>query len=124
MTSLNIDLVCFSHLRWDFVFQRPQHLMSRFARNSRVYFFEEPIFEGDRPRINSIRCPQTGVQVVTPFLPPHTSREATSELLKRLLYSLFQKEKIEKFVARYYTPMALEFSNDLPPAVTVYGCMH
>ena len=24
-------LLCFSHLRWDFVFQRPQHLMSRFA---------------------------------------------------------------------------------------------
>jgi len=21
------DLICFSHLRWDFVFQRPQHLM-------------------------------------------------------------------------------------------------
>ena len=25
-------LLCLSHLRWDFVFQRPQHLMSRFAR--------------------------------------------------------------------------------------------
>ena len=29
-------LICFSHLRWDFVFQRPQHLMSRFAREMTV----------------------------------------------------------------------------------------
>ena len=33
------DLVCFSHLRWDFVFQRPQHLLTRFARMGRVFYF-------------------------------------------------------------------------------------
>ena len=27
------SLICFSHLRWDFVFQRPQHLMVRAARS-------------------------------------------------------------------------------------------
>ena len=26
-------LICFSHLRWHFVYQRPQHLMTRFARD-------------------------------------------------------------------------------------------
>ena len=31
-------LICFSHLRWDFVYQRPQHLMSRFARQGRVFY--------------------------------------------------------------------------------------
>jgi UDP-galactopyranose mutase len=36
-------LICFSHLRWDFVFQRPQHLMTRFARERRVFYFEEPL---------------------------------------------------------------------------------
>src|SRR6185503_1618342 len=35
-------LVCFSHLRWNFVFQRPQHLMSRFAHEMTVIFWEEP----------------------------------------------------------------------------------
>jgi len=39
------DLICLSHLRWDFVWQRPQHLMSRFARDRRVFFVEEPIWE-------------------------------------------------------------------------------
>jgi len=38
------DVVCLSHLRWDFVYQRPQHLLSRFAKEGRVFFFEEPIF--------------------------------------------------------------------------------
>ena len=41
------DIVCFSHLRWHFVFQRPQHLMSRFARERRVFFIEEPVYEAD-----------------------------------------------------------------------------
>ena len=36
-------LICFSHLRWNFVFQRPQHLMSRFAREMNVIYWEEPI---------------------------------------------------------------------------------
>ena len=31
------DLICLSHLRWNFVFQRPQHLMTRYARHARVY---------------------------------------------------------------------------------------
>ena len=38
------DIICLSHLRWDFVFQRPQHLLSRFTQNGRVFYFEEPIF--------------------------------------------------------------------------------
>jgi len=37
------DLVCLSHLRWDFVFQRPQHLMTRWAKHARVFYVEEPI---------------------------------------------------------------------------------
>ena len=40
-----MDIVCFSHLRWNFVYQRPQHLLSRFARNRRVFYIEEPFFE-------------------------------------------------------------------------------
>ena len=38
------DLVCFSHLRWDFVYQRPQHLLTRCAKDRRVFFIEEPIY--------------------------------------------------------------------------------
>ena len=46
----NTDLLVFSHLRWDFVYQRPQHLMSRFARDRRVFFIEEPIDHDGEPK--------------------------------------------------------------------------
>src|SRR4051794_22518239 len=44
-SSMNkvFDLICFSHLRWDFVLQRPHHLLSRFATASRVFYIEEPL---------------------------------------------------------------------------------
>src|SRR5207253_5282368 len=42
------NLICFSHLRWNFVFQRPQHLMCRFARDMRVTYWEEPVDIGPR----------------------------------------------------------------------------
>src|SRR5438552_17341569 len=47
MGTTRPPLLCFSHLRWDFVWQRPQHLMSRFARDREVFFVEEPEFRAD-----------------------------------------------------------------------------
>jgi UDP-galactopyranose mutase len=106
-----------------FVFQRPQHLMSRFAQHSRVYFVEEPVFEGTRARCKSMICEQTGVNVVTPVLPPGTSHESASGMLRTLIRDLVREEQIAKFAAWYYTPMALQFSADLEPELTVYDCM-
>ncbi len=39
----SMPLIVFSHLRWNFVFQRPQHLLSRLAQERPVIFVEEPI---------------------------------------------------------------------------------
>ena len=61
------DLLCFSHLRWNFVFQRPQHLMSRCAKERRVFFVEEPIVDAPTPRL-AVEA-HDGVQVVVPHLP-------------------------------------------------------
>src|SRR3954449_7685918 len=74
MTTHPIDLICLSHLRWDFVLQRPQHLMSRFARNRRVFFFEEAVFEDVEPHIRQQICASTGVHVVKPVLRTGTDR--------------------------------------------------
>src|SRR5690606_29781039 len=38
------DLICFAHHRWNFIYHRPQHLMSRFAKCFRVFYIEEPVF--------------------------------------------------------------------------------
>ena len=71
-------LICFSHLRWDFVFQRPQHLMCRFAREMTVIFWEEPI-EIERRETAFLKVRQAedfpGVRLVTPHLPQGLSEE-------------------------------------------------
>jgi ribonuclease BN (tRNA processing enzyme) len=36
-------IIVFSHLRWDFVFQRPQHLLTRLAQSYKILFVEEPV---------------------------------------------------------------------------------
>src|SRR5258708_1764927 len=64
----NSDLVCFSHLRWDFVYQRPQHLLTRFARDRRVFFVEEPIFGNGSMHLD-VQERDGGVRVVVPHLP-------------------------------------------------------
>jgi len=64
-------LFCFSHLRWDFVFQRPQHLMTRLARRMRVVFWEEPRVVANlaEPQLALRTCAQSGVTVAVPELP-------------------------------------------------------
>ena len=66
------DLLCFSHLRWDFVFQRPQHSMSRAAKNGRIFFIKEPIHFQDDPYLDVSHC-ASGVTVVVPRFASDTS---------------------------------------------------
>src|SRR5574338_890592 len=61
-----LDLVCFSHLSWNFVYQRPQHLMSRFARNRRVFYIEEPDVGPDASRL--LLKEDGNVRVAVPYL--------------------------------------------------------
>jgi len=116
------DVVCLSHLRWDFVFQRPQQLMSRCARERRVFFVEEPVFEGDKAEMKLRPSPQ-GVQVAVPFLPQGLTQEEALNQQKKLISDLFARQKIEKYALWYYTPLALTWTNPLAPLATVYDCM-
>src|SRR5213078_188476 len=79
-------LVCFSHLRWNFVFQRPQHLLSLLASEWPVIFWEEPIFEtvGFAPCIET-HSPHRGVTVVVPHLPQGLDTKAGAAELRALL---------------------------------------
>ena len=114
-------IVCFSHLRWDFVFQRPQHLMSRFAKERPVIFWEEPHLGAGEPRIETRICPATGVVVTTPVLPAELAEDERDAVLARLLDETVAGRPVR---ARwYYTPMMLSFSRRLPAACVVYDCM-
>jgi UDP-galactopyranose mutase len=117
------DLVCLSHLRWDFVYQRPQHLMSRCARERRVFFVEEPVFRTDAlPRLNS-RVDDSGVCVVVPQLPLSTDANEVPGILANLVDGMFTKCGIRDAILWYYTPLARSFTRHLPARVTIYDCM-
>jgi UDP-galactopyranose mutase len=117
------DIVCFSHLRWNFVFQRPQHLLSRAAKTQRVFFVEEPVYtDGDNSYLDYSN-PVPGVSVVVPRLPHGMSHKDAIATQRRLVNELLVDAEINDFILWYYTPMALAFSSHLKPAVTVYDCM-
>ena len=97
--------------------------MSRFARDRRVFFFEEPVFEGTVAKVRSAVCDATGVTVCTPLLPQGLSPAGILQHQRELLDSLINEEGIVQPVTWYYTPMSLEFSNHLEAKLVVYDCM-
>jgi glycosyltransferase involved in cell wall biosynthesis len=115
------DLICLSHLRWNFVFQRPQHLMTRFATQRRVFYFEEPLFDVEVPEL-IVRNDQ-GVYVCVPHLPCGLSGAGVVHALRGLLQDLLRTRNIERPVLWYYTPMALEFTRDFHATTLVFDCM-
>lgn len=103
------------------MFQRPQHLMSRFARDYRVVFWEEPIFDAAAgPSLDLSICAKSGVTVAVPHLNPNEA--ALHEMqLRRLVDELVGPPG--RLVRWYYTPMMLPFSRHLAADCTVYDCM-
>lgn len=116
------DLICYSHLRWDFVYQRPQHLLSRFANARRVFFVEEPIAGDGAPRLD-LSWREAGVWVAQPRVPRTFDQRATERAMQALLDELVRDHSIRSHIAWYYSPMALGFSRHLEPAITIYDCM-
>ena len=118
-------LLCFSHLRWNFVFQRPQHLMSRFAREMNVIYWEEPIEVGPKETA-FLKVQQAednpNVRIVVPHLPEGMPEDAREAALGRLLDAHLATVK-GPLVAWYYTPMMLPFSRHITPDVTVFDVM-
>lgn len=121
-TSSAYDLVCLSHLRWNFVFQRPQHLLMRCARERRVFFWEEPISDAGTTAFLEYTS-HDGVMVVTPHLPPGTSERTIIAEQRRMIDNLLADEQLVDYVLWYYTPMALPFTEHLVPEAIVYDCM-
>lgn len=118
------DILCFSHLRWDFVYQRPQHLLSRFALSgSRVFFIEESIFTDVAEPYFDISPREENLYVVVPQIPHGTSEEKLNEILALLTDKLIAENKMQEYISWYYTPMMLSWSQYLTPLATVFDSM-
>lgn len=112
-------LLCFSHLRWNFVHQRPQHLLNEAASSHRVYYVEEPEFGSGVPFFR-MRVAPSGVTVLTPVF----DKSADHVLEQRLLVeSLERALGTGPMVHWYYTPMALRFTRGLRCDLCIYDCM-
>ena len=120
----NTAILTFSHLRWDFVYQRPQHLLSRLARTYPVYVIEEPVSGGLSPRWDYSQ-PAPGVTVCRPATPSDKTGFHDEQLpyLKSLIPELLEEHKITDYILWFYTPMALPLAEGLKPRAVIYDCM-
>ncbi|MBJ6798755.1 glycosyltransferase [Geomonas propionica] len=118
-------IIVFSHLRWSFVYQRPQQLLARMAERRRVIFFEEPVLDPEVAPFLECSNPAQGVMVCRPHTPvqrPGYHDEQISCLVP-LLEELLREERLERYLAWFYTPMALPLAAPLKPRLVVYDCM-
>ncbi|HEY9824167.1 MAG TPA: glycosyltransferase family 1 protein [Stenomitos sp.] len=119
----NHDLVCFSHLRWDWVYQRPQHLLSRCAQSRRVFYIEEPLHSASDLCYLDLSKRECGVWVAVPYLPKSVKAEHVVTLQKLLLDALFTEANIQSPILWYYTPMAMPFTHHCEASAVIYDCM-
>jgi len=117
-----MDFTVFSHLRWNFVFQRPQHLMTRCSGTCRVFYWEEPVFDAPAAFIE-VRKINSHLKVVVPHIPSGLSQREVINVQRFLLRELDSQYGIENSVFWYYTPLAVDFSRHIPARAVVYDCM-
>jgi glycosyltransferase involved in cell wall biosynthesis len=117
-------ILVISHLRWNFVFQRPQHLLTRLAKHYRIVFVEEPMRTEGAAHLESTEV-APNLTVVRPKTPLdsagfHDDQLAVvGALLDERLPSLAGSD----YVVWFYTPMALPLLDRLAPSAVVYDCM-
>jgi len=115
-------IIVFSHLRWDFVYQRPQHLLSRLAQHYQIVFVEEPVLDVEKSRW-AVSNPAANVLVCQ----PHTSiampgfHDDQLPQMRKLMRRLALE--YEDHIVWFYTPMALPLLQELHPRLVVYDCM-
>jgi UDP-galactopyranose mutase len=116
-----VDIVVFSHLRWDFVYQRPQHLISRAARRHRVLFIEEPMPVAgvgiDRSEVNP------NLTVARPLLPHGVAQPEAEPLMATEIRDLVHAWRRDELVVWHYSVLAEPLSRALGADVTVFDCM-
>ena len=115
-------LIVFCHLRWDFVFQRPQHLMTRLAEHYNILFVEEPMHTEGPARLEKMAV-APNITVHRPHTPIQQWGFHDDQLptLQGLLADLVPEG--ERPVVWFYTPMALPLLQGLNPSLVIYDCM-
>ena len=130
-TTDRYGIVVFSHLRWGFVWQRPQQFLSRFARKHKVLFVEEPFFDlpsGAEPRLD-FHTVMPNVTVICPHLDSSWNRNPQLPGLLRTftqegIETLNDQGEFDKPLLWYYSPMDATWSlGHFANRGVIYDCM-
>lgn len=113
-TKETYEMVVFCHLRWKFVYQRPQHLISRIATSYKTLFIEEPIpFQPDEEFGYNIEKVSPNITVLQPNV---NKLEDIGKILTDLQIQDFQ-------IAWFYSPAFASILPDLRVKTIIYDCM-
>lgn len=109
--SESFPIIVHCHLRWDFVWQRPQQIFSRLAQNHRVLFIEDPVIADGEPRLD-ISEPYPNIVRIIPQIPQHLAVDADKDaeiFLPQIRQALREHPllagRFENAVQWFYSPM-------------------
>lgn len=114
------NLLCFSPIRWDYIMRRPQQLLVRFAENTNVYFFEEPVFDALHDSYLTYSTRSETLWKVVPHLPLGLTMAQIEDRLARLLDHFLEKADLDKWIFWYYSQTALSFTKNHKPRLVIY----
>lgn len=107
------DMIVFCHLRWDFVYQRPQHVISRMAKNYKILFVEEP---WHRPEEKGSRLNRVS-DMLHVLQPNVTTIDQIGNVIRE--YSDVNSDMIGWFYSPSFVPLLSGFNF----STVIYDCM-
>ncbi|MFZ5656005.1 MAG: glycosyltransferase [Pseudomonadota bacterium] len=126
----NFPIIVHCHLRWDFVWQRPQQIFSRLAQQHRVLFIEDPVIADGEPRLD-LTEPYPNVVRLVPQIPQHLAVNADRDA--EIFYPLIRRAldehpllagRFEQPLQWFYSPMpAPGYLGKFGGPGIVYDCM-
>jgi len=119
------DVVCFSHLRWDLVLQRPNQLFGRCARERRTFFWEDPVFDPSLPpggAFLELSDASSILRVAVPRIPIGLDEQEVERELRRLFVEMLAKRSVHRPVLWFTSPAAFGFAGHVAASAVVYDC--
>jgi glycosyltransferase involved in cell wall biosynthesis len=129
-SAKRLPIVVHSHLRWDFVWQRPQQILARLSPHHRIAFIEEPLYDGADITLAIIE-PMPNVVRIVPHIPQslRTGVDAECAMMLPHLQRAFGEHpllagRFQRVIQWFYSPtVAPPFLGMLDAAAVVYDCM-
>ena len=108
------DMIVFCHLRWQFVYQRPQHIISRLASNMKVLLIEEPIHNDTKDSSGNLIVISKTLNVLQPYV---KDIESISDILAE--YVKNNTIPIGWFYSASFSPLLEKINFE----TVIYDCM-